>query len=76
MSLSPPNNSWRYRSRAVDRSWLAACLGVVQGDHTAVEAFLSSGGDPTRQLSASEVALLNRPSAFDPGLTLVHLAIR
>uniref|UniRef100_A0A1B6IZ83 ubiquitinyl hydrolase 1 n=2 Tax=Proconiini TaxID=565685 RepID=A0A1B6IZ83_9HEMI len=71
-----PNNPVRYRQRAVDRSWLAACLGVVQGEHSPVEAFLSSGGDPTRQLTASEVALLNRPSAFDTGHTLVHLAIR
>lgn len=76
MSLSPPNNPRRYRQRAVDRSWLAACLGVVQGEHSPVEAYLSSGGDPTRQLSASEVSLLNRPSAFDVGHTLVHLAIR
>ncbi|KAK7901188.1 hypothetical protein WMY93_017957 [Mugilogobius chulae] len=29
-----------------------------------------------RQLTADEVRLLNRPSAFDDGFTLVHLAIR
>lgn len=78
--MSPPNNceyERRIRQRhQADWSWLNACLAVVQGDHSPVEEFLSSGGDPTRQLTASEVALLNRPSAFDSGHTLVHLAIR
>ena len=41
-----------------------------------MEAYLSSGGDPARALTAPEVALLNRASAFDTGHTLVHLAIR
>lgn len=77
---SPPNNLEYERRmrlhRHADWPWLNACLGVVQGDHLPVEAYLSSGGDPTRQLTASEVSLLNRPSAFDVGYTLVHLAIR
>jgi len=68
-------DSERRRLKA-DYLWLNACLGVVQGDPRAVERFLNSGGDPTRQLTAGEVALLNRPSAFDVGYTLVHLAIR
>ncbi|MGH0123901.1 UNVERIFIED_CONTAM: hypothetical protein FKN15_046754 [Acipenser sinensis] len=50
--------------------------GVVEGDLAAVEAYKSSGGDLARQLTADEVRLLNRPSAFDDGYTLVHLAIR
>ncbi|XP_045147170.1 ubiquitin thioesterase ZRANB1 isoform X2 [Echinops telfairi] len=50
--------------------------GVVEGDLAAVEAYKSSGGDIARQLTADEVRLLNRPSAFDGGYTLVHLAIR
>ncbi|XP_049863141.1 ubiquitin thioesterase trabid isoform X1 [Schistocerca gregaria] len=66
----------RQRMREADWSWLDACIGVVEGDPTPVEAYLSSGGNPTRQLSPREVALLNRPSAFDTGHTLVHLAIR
>lgn len=41
-----------------------------------MEAYKSSGGDIARQLTADEVRLLNRPSAFDVGYTLVHLAIR
>lgn len=53
------------------------CLsGVVEGDLSAVEAYKTSGGDIARQLSADEVRLLNRPSAFDVGYTLVHLSIR
>ncbi|XP_034952312.1 ubiquitin thioesterase trabid isoform X2 [Chelonus insularis] len=59
-----------------DCCWLNACLGIVEGDNTPVEAYLASGGDPTRQLTHSEVLLLNRNSAFDVGHTLVHLAIR
>ena len=50
--------------------------GVVEGDLAAVEAYKSSGGDIARQLTADEVQLLNRSSAFDVGFTLVHLAIR
>lgn len=41
-----------------------------------MEAYKSSGGDIARQLTADEVQLLNRSSAFDVGFTLVHLAIR
>lgn len=56
---------------------LPLCLkGVVEGDLAAVEAYKSSGGDIARQLTSDEVRLLNRPSAFDDGFTLVHLAIR
>ncbi|XP_016395141.1 ubiquitin thioesterase zranb1-B-like [Sinocyclocheilus rhinocerous] len=49
---------------------------VVEGDLAAVEAYKSSAGDIARQLTADEVRILNRPSAFDAGFTLVHLAIR
>ena len=57
---------------------LCLCVspGVVEGDPAAVEAYKSSGGDIARQLTADEVRLLNRSSAFDDGFTLVHLAIR
>lgn len=53
-----------------------SAAGVVEGDLAAVEAYKSSGGDIARQLTADEVQLLNRSSAFDVGFTLVHLAIR
>uniref|UniRef100_A0A8C6U2Y1 ubiquitinyl hydrolase 1 n=1 Tax=Neogobius melanostomus TaxID=47308 RepID=A0A8C6U2Y1_9GOBI len=64
------------RMRRTDWLFLNACVGVVEGDLAAVEAYKSSGGDIARQLTADEVRLLNRPSAFDDGFTLVHLAIR
>ncbi|XP_030058411.1 ubiquitin thioesterase ZRANB1 isoform X2 [Microcaecilia unicolor] len=66
------------KNRLRKRDWLFlnACVGVVEGDLSAVEAYKSSGGDIARQLSTDEVRLLNRPSAFDVGYTLVHLAIR
>lgn len=66
----------RQRRREADWTWLNACLGVADGDFVPVEAFLSAGGNPARQLTPAEVTLLNRPSAFDTGYTLVHLAIR
>uniref|UniRef100_W5K1C2 ubiquitinyl hydrolase 1 n=1 Tax=Astyanax mexicanus TaxID=7994 RepID=W5K1C2_ASTMX len=64
------------RMRKSDWLFLNACAGVVEGDLAAVEAYKSSGGDIARQLTADEVRLLNRASAFDEGFTLVHLAIR
>uniref|UniRef100_A0A673CPU9 ubiquitinyl hydrolase 1 n=1 Tax=Sphaeramia orbicularis TaxID=375764 RepID=A0A673CPU9_9TELE len=66
----------RNRMRKTDWLFLNACAGVVEGDLAAVEAYKSSGGDIARQLTADEVQLLNRSSAFDVGFTLVHLAIR
>ncbi|XP_046358529.1 ubiquitin thioesterase zranb1-like [Haliotis rufescens] len=66
----------RKRLRDKDWLWLSACSGVVDGDSNAVEAFIASGGDPARQLTQDEVTLLNRPSAFEVGYTLVHLGIR
>ncbi|XP_061613229.1 ubiquitin thioesterase ZRANB1 [Phyllopteryx taeniolatus] len=66
----------RNRMRKTDWLFLSACAGVVEGDLATVEAYKSSGGDIARQLTADEVQLLNRASAFDVGFTLVHLAIR
>lgn len=74
--LEQTNNRRMTRQRQTDWEWLQACLGVVDGDVVPVERYLSNGGDPARQLTTSEVSLLNRTSAFDTGHTLVHLAIR
>ncbi|XP_018319117.1 ubiquitin thioesterase trabid [Agrilus planipennis] len=76
-----PNNfendrKMRHLRRQTDWKWLNACKGIIEGDPSPVEAYLSSGGDPTRTLTSSEVAILNRASAYDVGHTLVHLAIR
>lgn len=76
---SPNNCDYERRKqlkRHTDWCWLNACLGIVEGDNAPVETYLASGGDPARQLTHSEVLLLNRSSAFDVGYTLVHLAIR
>lgn len=48
----------------------------MENNFSAVEAYLSCGGNPGRSLTNTEVALLNRNSAFDVGHTLIHLAIR
>ena len=60
----------------IDTRWFEACHGVVDGNLGPVERYLAAGGDPARQLTQFEVALLNRPSAFDIGFTLIHLALR
>ncbi|KAJ3643383.1 hypothetical protein Zmor_026097 [Zophobas morio] len=80
-SAQTPNNlenerKARHLRRNADWNWLNACIGVIEGDPNPVEAYLASGGNPARTLTASEVAILNRSSAFDVGHTLVHLAIR
>ena len=66
----------RKKLRDKDWLWLNACVGVADGDSNAVQAFIAAGGDPARQLTQDEVILLNRPSAFQVGYTIVHLAIR
>jgi len=66
----------RNRLRDIDWLWLTACQAVVDGDTHAVESFVAAGGDPRRQLTLEESALLGRPSAFIAGYTLVHLAVR
>lgn len=64
------------RLRDINWQWLNACRGIIDGDANSAEAYLASGGDPTRQLTADECECLNRPSAFKVGYTLIHLAIR
>ncbi|XP_797278.3 ubiquitin thioesterase zranb1 [Strongylocentrotus purpuratus] len=66
----------RRRLRKSDWLFLNACNGVVDDDHQAVETYLTSGGNPTRTLTADEVLFLNRSGVFDVGLTLAHLALR
>ena len=66
----------RNRIRDSDWLWLNACRGIVDGDVHAMESYLAANGDPSRQLTHDEVKILNRPSAFEIGYTLVHMAIR
>ena len=66
----------RRRMRDIDWVWLSACMGVVEGDSSPVEAYLNTGGDPTRKLSQAEAQLLGRPGVYDAGHTLVHLAVK
>ena len=46
----------RMREAVADWTWLAACMGVVEGDMNPVEAYLNGGGDPTRKLTNPEVS--------------------
>jgi ubiquitin thioesterase ZRANB1 len=66
----------RQFKRQADWIWLNACIGVVENNLAAVDHYLSRGGNVARTLTSNEVLLLNRPSAFDIGHTLIHLAIR
>jgi ubiquitin thioesterase ZRANB1 len=66
----------RRRMRETDWAWVSACMGVVEGDACPVEAYLNSGGDPTRKLTAAECSLLARPGVYEIGHTLVHLAVK
>ena len=66
----------RRRMRETDWAWVSACMGVVEGDACPVEAYLNSGGDPTRKLTAAECSLLARPGVYEQGHTLVHLAVK
>jgi ubiquitin thioesterase ZRANB1 len=66
----------RHLKRQADWIWLNACIGVVENNQAAIEHYLSRGGNVSRTLTTNEVLLLNRPSAFDVGHTLIHLAIR
>ncbi|XP_065287394.1 ubiquitin thioesterase ZRANB1 [Dermacentor albipictus] len=68
--------SLRRQAREVDRLWLNACRAVVDGDPEPISRYLSSGGDPARQLTHAEAGLLARTASFDPGFTLAHMAIR
>lgn len=57
----------------MDRLFLAACEGVVDGDMAPINRYLGTGGDLTRYLTSDECKMLNRPSIFKVGLTLLHL---
>lgn len=59
-----------------DWLFLRACQGVVDNDIEPVVAYISTGGHLARQLTEDDVLVLERPSAFETGHTLVHLALR
>lgn len=69
-------NKLRKKLSTQDIIWLTACESVVNGDIGGIEKYLTSGGDPARQLTRDELLILDRPSAFEIGHTLVHLALR
>lgn len=66
----------RQLKRQADWIWLNACIGVVENNFAGVDNYLTRGGNVARALTTNEVLILNRPSAFDVGHTLIHLAIR
>jgi len=65
----------RKRSQ-LDRLFVKACIGVVDENYEAVMSYIANGGNVSRAITEAEANLMDRPSAFDSGFTLVHLAIR
>lgn len=65
----------RKRSQ-LNRLFLKACIGVVDDDLESVAAFIANGGNMSRAITIEEAVVMDRPSAFSAGNTLVHLAIR
>jgi len=57
-----------------DWLFLNACLAIVNGDESALKAYLRQDGDKARQLTKDECLVLG--PTFTVGSTLVHLAIR
>lgn len=79
-ALKPSSNEiHQIRNRLSSDDWLFlnACVGVVTNDYGPVKKYLRSGaGDKARQLTRDECVVLNNPSKFNVGSTLVQLAIR
>jgi len=65
----------RKRSQ-LNRLFIKACIGVVENHIEPVTDYIANGGNISRAITSEEAKILNRPSAFDSGFTLVHLAVR
>ncbi|KAG7264488.1 hypothetical protein CRUP_025568 [Coryphaenoides rupestris] len=72
----PPSPQWEADFTMDFQRIELAAGGGGGGSVSGKEEREASGGDIARQLTAEEVHLLNRSSAFGAGFTLVHLAIR
>lgn len=73
------NEIHQIRNRLSSDDWLFlnACVGAVSNDSVPVKKYLrSSAGDKSRQLTRDECVVLNNPSKFSVGSTLVQLAVR
>lgn len=66
----------RYTCSVLSAEFDDAFLGILEDNIEPVDRYLACGGSIARPMTADEVRLLNRPSAFDVGHTLVHLAVR
>lgn len=60
----------------LDWLWLKACVGTVEGDRIAVDAYIACGGDVARQLTTEEAKLIGDGNKFQKGHTLLHLALQ
>lgn len=60
----------------LDVLFLDACKGVLLDDLSSVKSYIQQGGDKGRQLTQDELLVLNEPSKYTVGSTLVHLAVR
>ncbi len=75
---SDSNQVRQIRNRLTNSDWLFlnACLGVVNGEMSAVKPYLRQVGDRARQLTKDECLVIGHRHSLGVGSTLVHLAIR
>ena len=75
---SDSNEVRQIRNRLTNSDWLFlnACLGVANGESSAVKSYLRQVGDRSRQLTKDECLVIGQLHSFSVGSTLVHLAIR
>lgn len=68
----------RNKMNEIDWLFINACIGVVNNELSAVQLYIqaTAGGEKGRQLTRQEVTILNKPSVYAVGTTLVHLALR
>lgn len=64
------------RLSELDWLWLKACIGTIEGDRIAVDAYLACGGDVARQLTAEEATLLGDGSSYQKGHSLLNIALQ
>lgn len=76
-SMSESRLLYKKRKRSqINRLFLKACKGIVEDNYEAVSNYIVNRGNISRPITADEAVLLNRPSVFSAGFTLVHLALR
>jgi len=76
-NMSESRLLYKKRKRSqINRLFLKACKGIVEDNYEAVSNYIVNRGNISRPITSEEAIVLNRPSVFSAGFTLVHLALR